>query len=606
MEGPVSSIARWCNISWLCQFQHDIDDLVLMIRIIGIAGLIMTFALAAGAAVITVPGEYATIQDAYLAADSGDTLLVLPGTYHGEGWTEVIFHMKSVKIYSLNGPGETIINGRENRRGWGFRDIENNEMEVVGFSFIDCVGLEMGAVNFHRNSPVTMRDCVIVRGKATRVNPVGEGGGIRCLGSSPTITDCIIQDCEAVQGGGFSLLENSNPVIRRCTIDNNKGSGMMIQVDCSPLIEDSQITFNQASELSFSGGLGIYAQSNATVNRCFIASNRNEYSSGGGIRVEASSPVITNTFIVDNTTIEYAGGVLCRDHAAPDFYFCTITGNMSDGGADGVGSFLFSHPKFYGCIIWHPDWEFYFQEEGILYAEYTDSSVDLTDMGPGNFSIEPGFIGSGNYHLASDSPCIDAGFDYNVYGDYDGESRPFGDGFDVGADEYTTGGEVSMTLSMPAHMFWPGDMCRLTALCLNTGAGRENINLYIVLDVYGEYYFWPSWGFEVDFENLSIPAGGIEKVVIPDFEWPENAGNAEDIIFYGALLSGGTNEILGEIQSWEFGWSDDPTTKPTPTPSLTPTVTPTPSPISTVTPTPTATPTTEPSFTPIVDETRTG
>jgi len=45
-----------------------------------------------------------------------------------------------------------------------------------------------------------------------------------------------------------------------------------------------------------------------------------------------------------------------------------------------------------------------------------------------------------NYHLAADSPLIDAGFTVSsVTNDYDGGSRPSGAGYDIGADEYGAG-----------------------------------------------------------------------------------------------------------------------------------------------------------------------
>ena len=58
--------------------------------------------------------------------------------------------------------------------------------------------------------------------------------------------------------------------------------------------------------------------------------------------------------------------------------------------------------------------------------------------GEGAISENPLFVNaiSGDYHLRKDSPCIDAGMDVGLYVDMDGDVRPFGAGFDMGADEF--------------------------------------------------------------------------------------------------------------------------------------------------------------------------
>ena len=53
-----------------------------------------------------------------------------------------------------------------------------------------------------------------------------------------------------------------------------------------------------------------------------------------------------------------------------------------------------------------------------------------------------------DYHIKQGSPAIDAGIDGGVYRDYDNEMRPFGDGFDIGADEFM------LNLFLPVVMRW--------------------------------------------------------------------------------------------------------------------------------------------------------
>src|ERR1019366_10582320 len=61
-------------------------------------------------------------------------------------------------------------------------------------------------------------------------------------------------------------------------------------------------------------------------------------------------------------------------------------------------------------------------------------SNNLTDPDPLFVNIN-----SNDYHLQARSPAIDAGASVNVATDFDGNPRPFGPAFDVGAYEYTGG-----------------------------------------------------------------------------------------------------------------------------------------------------------------------
>ena len=56
---------------------------------------------------------------------------------------------------------------------------------------------------------------------------------------------------------------------------------------------------------------------------------------------------------------------------------------------------------------------------------------------PSDYStIQEGIDAAEGYHLTAGSPCIDAGTTVEIDADMDGEARPEGDGFDMGADEY--------------------------------------------------------------------------------------------------------------------------------------------------------------------------
>jgi hypothetical protein len=73
------------------------------------------------------------------------------------------------------------------------------------------------------------------------------------------------------------------------------------------------------------------------------------------------------------------------------------------------------------------------------YTLFWDNMFDY-DPNPGVFIYypvydDPGFVNVTDYHLTAGSAAIDAGTDAGVIPDYDGDHRPAGQGFDIGADE---------------------------------------------------------------------------------------------------------------------------------------------------------------------------
>ena len=67
----------------------------------------------------------------------------------------------------------------------------------------------------------------------------------------------------------------------------------------------------------------------------------------------------------------------------------------------------------------------------------TYSDVEGGWSGEGNIEANPSFAGAITFHLGPVSPCVDSGTDAGVYTDMDGQRRPWGAGFDMGADEFS-------------------------------------------------------------------------------------------------------------------------------------------------------------------------
>ena len=84
-------------------------------------------------------------------------------------------------------------------------------------------------------------------------------------------------------------------------------------------------------------------------------------------------------------------------------------------------------------------------------ADYlvTYSAIKGGHVGVGNIDANPIFVGNSDYHLTESSPCIDKGTSVGAPSyDIDGDQRPLGAGYDMGADEYPS------AKIMPKAMPW--------------------------------------------------------------------------------------------------------------------------------------------------------
>jgi len=123
---------------------------------------------------------------------------------------------------------------------------------------------------------------------------------------------------------------------------------------------------------------------------------------------------------------------------------------------------------------------------------------------------------------------------------------PGGDsaGFDLDAVAAVYSTDISPTqapafsfcLNLSSNHFSAGDDFILNTRCFNPGDTLHDIDLYIFLDIYGEYYFYPSWEQDIDFMTINI-LSGISEMDILNFKWPVLDGHADNILIWGGLTT---------------------------------------------------------------------
>jgi hypothetical protein len=118
-----------------------------------------------------------------------------------------------------------------------------------------------------------------------------------------------------------------------------------------------------------------------------------------------------------------------------------------------------------------------------------------------------------------------------------------------------TPGITGVTITMPAHQYRPGDICYCTVTVTN-GDLEPLIDhpMFLILDVYGEIFFAPSFTTDFDYYSGPWPAGTTPVDALPVFTWPDTGTSASGIVWYAALTDPAVTRIVGEWDSWEFGW----------------------------------------------------
>ena len=188
---------------------------------------------------------------------------------------------------------------------------------------------------------------------------------------------------------------------------------------------------------------------------------------GGGIFCYSSNPTLSYLLIYDNYAALYGGGVFLWD-SSPIFSNVVISNNEAAGGISNdpnVGSGIYSggnsNPVITNTIIWGnlPESD---AIDGIATVSY--SNIQGGWEGEGNIDGAPLFCNpdSGDYTLAENSPCIDAG-DPSSPLDSDGTIADMG-AFGVGCSAILAIEEEFIPMEFALHQNYPNPFNPLTTL----------------------------------------------------------------------------------------------------------------------------------------------
>ena len=350
---------------------------------------------------IKVPENYPTIQEGLDAAVDGDIVLISAGTFTGALNKNLDFRGKSIELMSKHGADYTIIDCEFDGRGILFHSGESELAKVSGLT--------------------------VKNGDTTEDDYDDYGGAIFSKNySTPAISHCIFNNNSADYGGGFACRYSS------------------------PTLISSSITMNSANY----GGGGIYCtDGNLLISECTIT--KNSAIVGGGLECSGKDTHICliNCMIFENNAESRGGGLASYQYSSVDVIHCVIWNNtaVTEGGGIGI---INSTADIVNSILWNnvPDQIYNF----LSMIDVSYSNIEGGWEGFHNIDKSPCFISpeTGDFHLDISSPCINTAVDAGVETDIEGDPRPIGGGYDMGADEAFLEGPVIFV--SPTHLILEG------------------------------------------------------------------------------------------------------------------------------------------------------
>jgi len=380
----------------------------------------------------SLDSPWATINFGINSLKAGEKLIVLSGEYfetivaNNIGGSEGKIYIEGESVEN------TIVNGSSSERDLIFFERCKN----IEISNLTIKNAKRAGIRLSYSDNITIKDAIFLSN--------GKWGVFTDFSDYTEISNCDIFDSKSEHGIYISN-SSDNAIIKNNNVYNNYACGIQINADPSM------------------GGDGI--SSNCIIENSILYGN----GEGGGAAINLASvrdSVIQNNIIFNN----YAGGIAAWDDAQGNewgsknlsiihntIYFkkdegryaisikngstdAAIINNILLGGAR--GGFEITEGSLLGISI---DYNIYFRANSELIIQLEDE-LDFTlqkwqeqgyDLNSFIISPKSLFINliSGNFHLKEGASAVDKGKDTGLNYDFEGELRPKGNGYDIGADE---------------------------------------------------------------------------------------------------------------------------------------------------------------------------
>jgi parallel beta-helix repeat protein len=276
------------------------------------------------------------------------------------------------------------------------------------------------------------------------------GGGIWVQDSNNVTLDAnvILSNTASLNCGGLSLNSGSATLTGNTLTANaagGNGGGLCVAAGAA-VVNTNSISGNTA----YLGG-GLYGDgSSITLNRSSVLSNTAS-DSGGGLYLYRSEATLVNSVVADNQASGAGSGLYVRS-SSPRLVHTTLARNH---GGDGSGLYITGEENvedYSPSTVVLTNVILVSHTVGITVTGGNTATVNgvlwyatpltvstaptATAVVENEYIGDPAFAADG-FHLRSSSAAIDRGVEASVTDDIDGDRRPYGNGYDLGADEWT-------------------------------------------------------------------------------------------------------------------------------------------------------------------------
>ncbi len=421
--------------------------------------------------IIRIPEDYASLNEAFAAADEGDTILVSPGTYQENFRIEAAKQLKIGSKFMTTGDttyiSRTIISGGSVGPAVQFDPGVTSSTEFTGFTLTRGTGIDgMGGAIYmedatpmmhnlciHNNSAgqggaiaCTWGKLILYHSRILNNTATNRGGAIHLLNSSMDINTCEIRDNQVVGGlggaisyyVGTGLSEMPNVYMNSALIINNKSTGTGVTAGAyfeAPENSSSPLSMNIKNSLfegnisTSSSAMRIRGNIRFSIQNCLFLSNEAAEYTGGATFSNSCEGDVVNCLFASNKGATSggtynSGAVTVWSASAVEFYNCGFVKNTATIGTamtlGGAGASLTN------CIFWGNGAEHItlldINQVGssltVKHCDIQNSQASITvkplsqlHWNEGNINADPLFPDSGDhpYGLVTGSPCIDAG-----------------------------------------------------------------------------------------------------------------------------------------------------------------------------------------------------